>query len=124
MSVTPPSPRTTPASTWERPHGRRVWRRRRVGGRPRVGDWRFRQRRASLRVFEPPRDVWRLESPLVSWRLWCVPASAWSRFLGFSCDGDDAVAFELYGGEPPELAVTAPVVPDLEVLEHRVGELK
>jgi len=38
--------------------------------------------------------------------------------------GDDAIALELYRGEPPELAVTAlSVVPDLEVIEDRVGEL-
>lgn len=31
--------------------------------------------------------------------------------------------FELYRGEHPELAVAAlPVVPDLEVVEHRIGE--
>ena len=45
--------------------------------------------------------------------------------LGFSCHGDDAVAFELYRREPSELAVaTLAVVPDLEVLEHRVGEFE
>jgi len=34
------------------------------------------------------------------------------------CHGDDAVPFELYRGEPSELAVTTlAVVPDLEVLE-------
>jgi len=43
---------------------------------------------------------------------------------GFSCHGDDAVALELYRREPAELAVTATtVVPDLEVVEHRVREL-
>lgn len=50
------------------------------------------------------------------------PGSTWSRFVGVSCHGDDAIGFEFYRREPPELAVTAlPVVPDLEVLEHQLA---
>ena len=57
--------------------------------------------------------------------LWPVPGSVGSRFLGFSCHGDDSVALELYRREPSELAVTASsVVPDLEVFEDRVGEFE
>jgi hypothetical protein len=50
------------------------------------------------------------------------PRSRGVEIRWISCHGDDAVPLELYRGEPSELAVTTlPVVPDLEVLEDRVG---
>lgn len=45
--------------------------------------------------------------------------------LGFSCRGDDAIAFVFYWGDPPEPAVAAlSVVPYLKVLKHGVGQLE
>lgn len=47
-----------------------------------------------------------------------------SHDLGFSCHGDGVGALELYGCEHAELAVsTSAVMPNFEVVEHRVGEL-
>lgn len=52
------------------------------------------------------------------------PGSAESRFLAFSCHEDNAISFEVYQGQPAQLAATTlAVVPDLEVLEDRVGLL-
>jgi|SRR5690625_329016 len=48
-----------------------------------------------------------------------------SGFLGFSCCGDDTMAFAFYWGEPSELTVAAlSVVPDLEVFKYGVGQLQ